>query len=173
MGRNGLHRYNNQDHAMLTGMLAVRNVVLGERNDLWAVNVDQEYQEEVRGEVESEAVAQAVQSTLTRVFNKLDGTALGLALGSVTGAALFLVTLAQALGGRHELTFYLGLLGQYFPGYRVSPAGSLLGLAYGLATGFLAGWGFAFVRNTVLALYLTISYGRAEKKFLRRLLDYL
>jgi protoporphyrinogen oxidase len=45
IGRNGLHRYDNQDHAMLTGMLAVRNVVLGERHDLWAVNVDREYHE--------------------------------------------------------------------------------------------------------------------------------
>ena len=34
IGRNGLHRYNNQDHAMLTGMLAVRNILFGERNDL-------------------------------------------------------------------------------------------------------------------------------------------
>jgi protoporphyrinogen oxidase len=48
VGRNGLHRYNNQDHAMLTGLLAARNLVLGEKNDLWEVNVDQEYHEEVR-----------------------------------------------------------------------------------------------------------------------------
>jgi protoporphyrinogen oxidase len=48
VGRNGLHRYNNQDHAMLTGLFAARNVVLGETNDLWNVNVDQEYHEEVR-----------------------------------------------------------------------------------------------------------------------------
>jgi hypothetical protein len=48
VGRNGLHRYNNQDHAMLTGMLAVRNLVLGEHNDLWCVNTDQEYHEEVQ-----------------------------------------------------------------------------------------------------------------------------
>ena len=47
IGRNGLHRYNNQDHAMLTGMLAVRNLVLRERSDLWSVNVDQEYHEEI------------------------------------------------------------------------------------------------------------------------------
>src|SRR5205823_5080510 len=33
VGRNGLHRYNNQDHAMLTGMYAVRNLLLGERHD--------------------------------------------------------------------------------------------------------------------------------------------
>ena len=34
IGRNGLHRYNNQDHAMLTGMLAVRNLLYGETNNL-------------------------------------------------------------------------------------------------------------------------------------------
>jgi len=33
-GRNGMHRYNNQDHSMLTGMLAARNL-LGEKHDLW------------------------------------------------------------------------------------------------------------------------------------------
>jgi hypothetical protein len=48
IGRNGLHRYNNQDHAMLTGILAVRNLVRGEKNDLWSVNADQEYHEEIR-----------------------------------------------------------------------------------------------------------------------------
>jgi len=47
IGRNGLHRYNNQDHAMVTGMLAARNIVLGERNDVWSVNTDQEYHEEI------------------------------------------------------------------------------------------------------------------------------
>jgi protoporphyrinogen oxidase len=47
IGRNGLHRYNNQDHAMLTGVLAVRNLMLGQQNDLWSVNTDQEYHEEV------------------------------------------------------------------------------------------------------------------------------
>ncbi len=49
VGRNGLHCYNNQDHSMLTAMLAVRNL-LGESHDLWAVNADQEYHEEVRRE---------------------------------------------------------------------------------------------------------------------------
>jgi protoporphyrinogen oxidase len=44
VGRNGQHRYNNQDHSMLTALLAVRNV-LGERNDVWEVNVDPEYHE--------------------------------------------------------------------------------------------------------------------------------
>jgi protoporphyrinogen oxidase len=45
VGRNGMHRYNNQDHSMLTAMLAVKNIT-GSRYDLWRVNVDEEYQEE-------------------------------------------------------------------------------------------------------------------------------
>lgn len=45
IGRNGLHRYNNQDHSMLTGMLAARNI-LGERHDVWTVNVERSYHEE-------------------------------------------------------------------------------------------------------------------------------
>ena len=47
VGRNGLHRYNNQDHAMLTGMYAVRNQLLGEEHDLWSIHADQQYLEEV------------------------------------------------------------------------------------------------------------------------------
>jgi protoporphyrinogen oxidase len=45
VGRNGMHRYNNQDHSMLTAMLAVKNIT-GSHYDLWRVNVDEEYQEE-------------------------------------------------------------------------------------------------------------------------------
>lgn len=45
IGRNGMHRYNNQDHSMLTGMLAARNV-MGENHDLWNVNVERSYHEE-------------------------------------------------------------------------------------------------------------------------------
>lgn len=44
IGRNGMHRYNNMDHSMLTAILAVRNM-LGEHHDLWGVNVDEEYHE--------------------------------------------------------------------------------------------------------------------------------
>ncbi len=46
VGRNGMHRYNNQDHAMMTAMLTVRNIQAGERlYDIWAVNEDAEYHE--------------------------------------------------------------------------------------------------------------------------------
>jgi protoporphyrinogen oxidase len=47
VGRNGMHRYNNQDHAMMTGLLAAQNILLGEKKyDLWQVNQDAIYLEE-------------------------------------------------------------------------------------------------------------------------------
>ena len=48
VGRNGMHRYNNQDHSMLTAMMVVDNLV-GADNDVWSVNLDDEYHEERSG----------------------------------------------------------------------------------------------------------------------------
>jgi hypothetical protein len=45
IGRNGMHRYNNQDHSMLTGILAARNI-LGARFDLWNLADDMSYLED-------------------------------------------------------------------------------------------------------------------------------
>jgi protoporphyrinogen oxidase len=46
VGRNGMHRYNNQDHAMMTALLAAANVLAGDRRfDVWRVNEDAEYLE--------------------------------------------------------------------------------------------------------------------------------
>jgi protoporphyrinogen oxidase len=46
VGRNGMFRYNNQDHSMFTAMLTVENIVNGGHHDIWAVNVEEEYHEE-------------------------------------------------------------------------------------------------------------------------------
>ncbi|MGE5829004.1 MAG: NAD(P)/FAD-dependent oxidoreductase [Micromonosporaceae bacterium] len=48
VGRNGMHRYNNQDHSMLTAALVVENILDGARHDVWSVNVEEEYHEERR-----------------------------------------------------------------------------------------------------------------------------
>ncbi len=46
VGRNGMHKYNNQDHAMMTAMLTARNILAGEQlHDVWNVNEDAEYHE--------------------------------------------------------------------------------------------------------------------------------
>jgi protoporphyrinogen oxidase len=50
IGRNGMHRYNNQDHSMYTAMLTVENILAGADHDIWAVNVEEEYHEESGGE---------------------------------------------------------------------------------------------------------------------------
>jgi protoporphyrinogen oxidase len=44
-GRGGLHNYNSQDHAMMTGLLAVRNALEGRDFDVWAINTEEEYAE--------------------------------------------------------------------------------------------------------------------------------
>jgi protoporphyrinogen oxidase len=70
VGRNGMHKYNNQDHSMLTAILAVRNVY-GERHDLWALNSDDEYGEEIGAEPDTIETAGAgigeVSATQPRV----------------------------------------------------------------------------------------------------------
>lgn len=46
VGRNGMHKYNNQDHSMLTAMLTVENICEGAHHDVWSVNVEAQYHEE-------------------------------------------------------------------------------------------------------------------------------
>ncbi|MCU1429057.1 MAG: UDP-galactopyranose mutase [Actinomycetia bacterium] len=46
VGRNGMHKYNNQDHSMYTAMLTVENIVEDAGHDIWSVNVEEEYHEE-------------------------------------------------------------------------------------------------------------------------------
>ncbi len=173
IGRSGLYRYNNQDHAMVTGMLAARNLMDGEQHDLWSVNTDQEYHEELRDMAQGRDVAEVVEAALTRIFPKLDRVAFGLSLGTAAGFLVFVATLWLVLKGGNVVGPTLELLNQYFPGYRVTAWGSLLGLAYGFFAGFLAGWGFAVLRNAVVLFYMAIIRRRAEFQHLRRLLEYL
>ena len=159
---------------MLTGMLAVRNVVFGERNDLWSINADAEYHEEVREKAEASApqVEDLIQGALSQVFAKLDRISLGLSLGTVMGLALFLATLILALNGGDVVGAKLELLSQYFPGYTVTTHGSLVGLFYGFIAGFSGGWGFAFLRNAATFLYAAAVHRRVELYQLRKMFEY-
>lgn len=56
VGRNGMHKYNNQDHSMLAAMMAVANMQ-GAANDIWAVNTDFDYHEEQKVETGREKVS--------------------------------------------------------------------------------------------------------------------
>jgi protoporphyrinogen oxidase len=71
-GRNGMHKYNNQDHSMVTAMLAVQNL-LGGHHDVWSVNADDEYHEEADlGSTISRDELRALQTTQPAVPAPVD-----------------------------------------------------------------------------------------------------
>lgn len=65
VGRNGMHKYNNQDHSMLTAMLAVENIALGikDKSNLWAVNTEMTYQESKEGSEPAPVTQAALSAT--------------------------------------------------------------------------------------------------------------
>ncbi len=63
------------------------------------------------------------------------------------GLGLFLATVWLLVRGGPNVGEHLGLLANYFPGYRVSWAGSLLGLVYGALVGAVAGYSLAWIYN--------------------------
>jgi protoporphyrinogen oxidase len=162
IGRNGLHRYNNQDHSMLTGVYAARNIA-GESYDLWSVNVEEEYHEEsaeastrggdplVPGRVETSPVEDLLRS----VFARFDPVALGTAFATVGGTAVLLATALLILRGGETDMPTLSLLGNYFFGYSVSWAGALLGALEAGVLGFGVGYGMAGAINLLLKSYET------------------
>lgn len=175
IGRNGLHRYNNQDHAMLTGMYAVRNLMLGEHNNLWDINTDPEYHEELEeeGQTPTSETVEVLQGVLTGAFPRLDRTAFGLSVGTIVGVILLLVTLLVGLNGEIGSSLALELIGHYLPGYRVTVFGSFLGLLYGFSIGFICAWLFAFFRNSTLLLYFAFVRRHSEAQMLRRFSEYI
>ncbi|MBP0591587.1 NAD(P)/FAD-dependent oxidoreductase [Paraburkholderia sp. LEh10] len=69
VGRNGMHKYNNQDHAMMTAMLTVENIVAGTRlRDTWAVNEDAEYHESGDSPEVSEAGVSGLRAVPSRAM---------------------------------------------------------------------------------------------------------
>lgn len=188
IGRNGLHRYNNQDHSMLTGVYAARNIC-GECHDVWSVNTEPEYHEEAKvvtlagdrlipslvpsrhgGSTPPngrEADDEKVEKVIAEVFAPLDELALGLAAGVVLGSGLFLATMMMILKGHSHLS----LLAQYLWGYNVSWSGAIIGFVEIGAVGFVAGKFFAKLRNWAMALYASLIKSKAEAEENRALLE--
>ena len=167
VGRNGMHKYNNQDHSMLTAILSAENI-LGANHDLWTVNVEQEYHEEMGIEPSEEA---ALDKLLPAVFSRMDKIGLATAVGSVCGLLIFLATIWIVIKGGVE-RFYLQLLGQYLLGYTVTVKGALIGMAYGFSWGFLFGWLFAYLRNFFIAYYIYRIRRKIELLTFRDFLDH-
>lgn len=88
---------------------------------------------------------------LTRLL-RLNAVVHGVVTGLVAGIGIFIATNWLVLKGGEVVGPHLGLLGQFFIGYDVSFAGSLIGLIYGFAVGFFIGFGVARMYNWIVDL---------------------
>jgi hypothetical protein len=95
---------------------------------------------------------QETEQILVEEVMRASRNVLGITLGLLCGFGLFLATLFLVLKGGPRVGAHLGLLNQFFPGYRVTFAGSFLGLIYGFAVGYVSGWIVATVYNWVVFL---------------------
>lgn len=181
IGRNGQHRYNNQDHSMLAGVYAARNLA-GARYDLWAVNTDSAYQEELRSAatpdrlvptplLPTEAERLSPEQIVVAAFAPLDAVALGAALGTVAGLALLLVTAIALLKGDRSVTQSLSLLSHYLIGYRPTGRRLWVGIAEAALAGFVFGYTTAWLRNRAFVAYGAWLRRRAQRAERRRMLD--
>lgn len=170
VGRNGQHRYNNQDHSMLTGIYAAHNVA-GQSYDVWSVNVEDEYHESgstpstprdaVDGKPTERLVPElmpdrTLEDLLRAAFARYDPLALAVAVGTVCGVGLFAATALVLLRGGGDPGQPLSLVGQYLVGYRVTWGGAVKGLLGGGAGGFAFGYALARLINLLIDWHETL-----------------
>jgi hypothetical protein len=159
VGRNGQHRYNNQDHSMLAGLFAARNVA-GAQLDLWSINEEQSFQEEVsedearvtgvRDRLTPSRVEGGIDELLRAAFALYDEIALGGAFGITASLGLAVLTVAQLLGSNQSFKPMLSLLGNYFFGFQVSWSGLVIGVTEVGLLGFAIGWAIAKLINLLI-----------------------
>jgi protoporphyrinogen oxidase len=185
IGRNGLHRYNNQDHSMLTGVYAARNIT-GEQHDVWAVNTEKEYHEEERvaqlnagdrlvpmqvAVTVDEARSEPEDEVIEIAFAKLDPLALGVAVGVVSGLGIFTATAILLVKDGPVVGSMLSLLRYYVFGFEVTWSGAFLGLVEAGLGGFGLGYLSASLRNWGLKAYAQFMRWQGEADTRRNLLD--
>jgi protoporphyrinogen oxidase len=169
VGRNGMHRYNNMDHSMYTGMLAAKNV-LGGNYDIWQVNEDDQYLEEDAAAAEKRVLWENI---LTSAFARLDKFAFAVATGVVSGGLLFAATLWLVIKGGEVVGPNLSLLEQYFIGYTVTVKGAFIAFGYSFFWGFLFGWLIAYLRNLFFAFYIYRVRKKAEMRSVKDFFDHI
>lgn len=89
------------------------------------------------------------QELLATAVARLRVSVMALVFALTGGALLFVATAWLLIRGGDPVGPHLGLLGQYFPGYRVSWIGSLVGFFYGTLTGGLLGGSIAWLYNRI------------------------
>jgi protoporphyrinogen oxidase len=186
IGRNGLHRYNNQDHSMVTGLYAARNIMGESHHDVWAVNTEKAYHEEdrtisgnggdrmvpMRVQVSKDALPIDNEEELIEiVFAKLDPVAMGVAVGTISGLLILIGTVILVLKGGPVVGPNLSLLGNFLFGFQVTWGGSLIGFLEGGVGGFAIGYSGASLRNWSMKAYAKFIRWREEANRRRNLLD--
>lgn len=115
---------------------------------------------------------QRMHRTIVLAFAPLHKAAFGVAMGVVCGLALAIATVGDMwLDPQRRVG--LGLLGEYFYGYTVSPIGIVVGFLWAAAVGFVGGWFMAFTRNAMMALWLLYFRVRADWKATGDFLDHI
>ena len=185
IGRNGLHRYNNQDHSMLTGVYAAHNIT-GEKRDVWSVNTENEYHEEGRvaqmnaGDrlvpaPVSVSVSDEIQGreneVIEAMFARLDPLALGVAVGTVSAFGTLLATAILLFKGGTVVGPNLSLLKHYLFGFEMTWAGAFVGFLEAGLWGLVLGLCTAGLRNSALKAYASLVRWRSETDARRDLLD--
>jgi hypothetical protein len=89
---------------------------------------------------------------LRRAVLRLSGQAWGVSVGLLLGLGLFVATLVLVIKGGDNVGAHLGLLATYFPGYRVTTLGALIGFVYGFVLGYALGRIVGFVYNRIAGL---------------------
>jgi hypothetical protein len=89
---------------------------------------------------------------LLREVVRLNSITTGIAFGILGGLLIFLATLWLVLQGGLRVGQHLMLLGNYFPGYRVTFLGSIIGFGYGFITGFFTGAMIGWIYNLIVRL---------------------
>jgi hypothetical protein len=114
---------------------------------------------------------ESLPPSATLLFAPVDKRAFGVAIGTVTGFGIFALTAIDLVRGIPWRG--LRLLNEYFVGYHLTWKGALIGLLWGFAAGFCAGWFVAFTRNLSLAISIFILRTRAELDTTRDFLDHI
>jgi len=160
VGRNGQHRYNNMDHSMASAICAAR-AVHGAKIDIWDVGVEKAYLEEAEAEGEVEREKMITAKVIRDTFANYDALAMGTALGLMAAIVLFLMSIILILKGGDPIGPTLLLLSNYFPGFRMT--------LIGIVIGTLQAGGWAFFFGLLLAHSINLVIGIIKNMLLRQI----
>jgi hypothetical protein len=99
-----------------------------------------------------EELTQEEAKELRRVTLRLSAQAWGVSFGMLCGLGLFVATIVLVAKGGPNVGQHLGLLAEYFPGYRVTVLGAFIGFMYAFVVGYALGRLIGLVYNTVAQL---------------------